>query len=980
MQPRWRLPKAIILFAVVTVGTLAAQDIPIEALIAKGEHQLAETRLAATRDRDELYRAGMAWQAKGNTDKTIEYLKRATEDSEGVPIVDSLTGLAYHKMGVAAYYAEEDSLAAVYYRQAIKVRDRIFPPSHHDRAHSRTNLAAVMNWLGRPDTAIVLLREANTVYENSPAPDTLNWLRNLNELGKFAKASRNYRLGYSSSLRAVSLLEDMQVDDYDALHTYYLAADMLLRLNELSPALENAEKALKCAVELGREPELAEAYNMLAIVQREMNQLAASHQNLLRAERYALPTENSLMLGIIYLNLAEYYGGEGNRAEMEAYNRLAYQHLEAGDGLKYYYGSEKVPAILLGWGDAEAALGLLNERLAYLTNGRIDSLPLDSVDFLAAEIVPVIDMLGHRAAAFTQLDQPDRALADYQRLFQLQDRLRQQVQDSESRGFLSQDSRRFYDRAIALLLDQYREEQHEEDLWEAFRLSERARAYSLLASMQRDFNRIPSAVRNLQEDISKMEREVSLGADGRSEELAAARIKMDRLQAPDQAPVPPDFSIDRDELFSFLQTQNGHLLQYHLSPEGSVVFLLGPDGGIQVESIPADTTLNERVEQWRIAIEASSYRRKSMAGQDRQIQLDRAYLEGGMELAEQLLPTIFREALNLRAGAPRPRLCIVPDGVLNYLPFAALPLGEASLPLDYKQLPYLHAAADITHAYSAAYLLQVSKPADREYAQEVVAFAPSFSGTDGDQIAHRGARNLLRSNASLTPLLHSKDEVEAIAKLVERSLTYFDREADRAQFLASVGAGRILHISSHGSVDALDPNLSFVAFSQTGDSLQKEELLYFNDLYGLPIDNELTVLSACETALGKLAIGETTMSLASAFAAAGARSTLTTLWQVDDAATKDLVVEFYRRLVKGESRLEALNAAQKDVRDLGEYAHPYYWSALTLYGASGPVWSPEADDQLPWWAWLIIGLLVCATLGLFLAVIRRADANLTPGS
>jgi CHAT domain-containing protein len=163
-------------------------------------------------------------------------------------------------------------------------------------------------------------------------------------------------------------------------------------------------------------------------------------------------------------------------------------------------------------------------------------------------------------------------------------------------------------------------------------------------------------------------------------------------------------------------------------------------------------------------------------------------------------------------------------------------------------------------------------------------------------------------------------------------------------------------------VDAVDPNLSFIAFAQ-GEELRADQLLYFNDLYGMPLDNELTVLSACETALGQLQAGETTMSMASAFAAAGARSTVTTLWQIDDAATKDIIVDFYRGLGSGKTRATALHDAQSRQLET-EYAHPYYWSGIMLYGTPDTLSLDmvNSDGYLPWWGWLIVAGLVAGLL------------------
>ena len=979
MHPYLRI--LLVGFLVIYHTTQAGAQTPaIEALLAAGRYAEAATALEARGDRASVYRAGAAWIEIDSLDDALRTLKSVTRDRADRPLVDSLSGLAYHKMGVAAFNAYEDSLAIVYYLRALAIRDSVLPRYHNERAHTRANLAGVYNLYQRTDTAIVLLREANDIYEHVAEPDSLNWLRNLNQMTTFARTTRNYRLGYSSSYRAVSLLEQMDVDPRDGYLTYYNAAFVLMRLAEIEPALRYARKAVEQARRMEKREDLPDAINMLAIVEREAGQVRAGYRHLREAERLARATQDTASLGFIYLNLAEYYGGENDAANLDRYDALAQEYLRYGGLEGEYYGSEKIPAARLRMGQTEEALDLLTERVDYLGGNALDSILKDAKQVPPANIVPLIDMLGHRAEAYTTLDQPDRALDDYRLLFHLQNQLRHGVSDDVSRAYLSQDQRRFYDRAIALLLNLYRAEEEDDDLWEAFQLSERARAYSLLASVQSQFVGISPEVSALQAEISRLEREVSLGQSERQAELATARIRMDGLQAEQPRVNDISFALKRKRLNSFLKKDNVYVLQYHLSEQNTVLFLITPAGDLQVHNLDLDNEVATDVHAWRETIEASSYRLKSMASPEVQSELDSNYLYQGIDLAELLLPTSVRKVLRLRPAANhKTRICVVPDGVLNYLPFAALPLGRAALPLDYGELAYLQSAADVSYSYSTSYLLAVNEGPRKTYEKNFIAFAPTFR-SDGEATAdgYQSAKSLLRSNASLSPLAHSREEVATVLQMVDDGKAYFADRATVAQFRADAGKARVLHISSHGFVDPTDPNLSFIAFSQLDDTLRKDELLYLNDLYGLQIDNELTVLSACETAVGKLAVGETTLSMASAFAAAGARSTLTTLWQVDDAATKDLVVGFYRRLVEGDTRMDAINGAQRDMRLTADYAHPYYWSALTLYGASSPIELLGKGVTLSVFAWgvLWLGALVVLLLFIYFARGSKAYRNL----
>jgi len=93
---------------------------------------------------------------------------------------------------------------------------------------------------------------------------------------------------------------------------------------------------------------------------------------------------------------------------------------------------------------------------------------------------------------------------------------------------------------------------------------------------------------------------------------------------------------------------------------------------------------------------------------------------------------------------------------------------------------------------------------------------------------------------------------------------------------------------------------------------------------------ELVVLSACETGLGQVQAGEGVYGLQRGFTVAGARSILMSLWKVDDAVTRELMVGFYKNWLGGNSKRAALLAAQQQVRR--RHPEPYYWGGFVLVG------------------------------------------------
>lgn len=922
-----------------------------EALLEAGEFAAAAEAFTARGDRQSHFEAAGAWLQLYDLAKAeTAYLAVITDDA-GALIVDSLTGLALHKAGAVNYMREDDAAAAAFYRRAIAVRDRVFTGPHNDRAKSRKNLAVSLRYLGRLDSAALLIREATAIYDRLPVPDTLNLYRGLNELASIALQQEDYQLANSSINAAMSLLgKSSLVSAADAFNGYYLGAEIGLHFKDYKEATDYATRAIYLAEKADDNEQLTDALIAQAggYVGREQY-LRAKAAYRRAADLLGEDEQAAATRVFIYTNLSSVAVSEGDGPVALDYALLANENLTenslpaARREVVLVYGR----ALVLT-GEAPAAVNLYNEALAAFSTNEpsVDELPRPDPDSIStSDLGEVSQLIVRRAQALDTMGRRAEALTDFETFFGILDRLRGRVNSDESRRFLTKDVREYFDLAVDLYLQSYAETGDEGVLWRAFELSERARAYTLLTALRSDRTSRSRKEGKLRGRIAELERAVA-NKPGQQPLLDAARLQLDRLTASEKTEeAVPETTLDREELLALLADRQTELLAYHLGPRQGYCFQLSADGGISVRKI-STTHLTEQVTAWTRAIEESAYLGKSLRPAGEQRLLDADFLQRGLALRANLLPEEF----------PAERVCIIPDGALNFLPFSALPLGEAGAPLEYGRLDYFQRGREISYAYSARFLLELDKQPERTYAENLVAFAPEFRGND-DQAARRSiARGDLRALPGLRPLRHNQEEVRAIAGLVPDAKTFYGVAANRAAFLTTVGQGRVVHLSSHGTVNAADPNLSFIAFSQLGDSLELEELLYFNDLSTLPLPTELAVLSACETSLGEYVPGDVTLSLASAFAAAGARSTLTTLWPVDDAATKDLMVNFYERLTAGESRAAALAGAQTMHLKSGRYAHPYYWSAMTLYGAPGPVTFAESTWSSLWW-FVLLGLI-----------------------
>lgn len=312
------------------------------------------------------------------------------------------------------------------------------------------------------------------------------------------------------------------------------------------------------------------------------------------------------------------------------------------------------------------------------------------------------------------------------------------------------------------------------------------------------------------------------------------------------------------------------------------------------------------------------------------------------------------------------RVMIVAEGVLQYIPLAALPVAVGRLPVDGKNirqnrplilgheiisLPSASVLAvlrrEVGKRQSAAKALAVlGDPVFSKQDERVVADAkaveskPKLNSSGGinalRQHLHRGVGNLEELN-NLSRLRHTRQEATAIAALVpaDSKLLALDFDASRELALSGqLSQYRIVHFATHGWLDSAAPDFSAVVLSLVGkDGKPQNGSLRLHEIYNLNLPAELVVLSACETGLGKDIKGEGLISLTRGFFYAGARRVLVSLWPVDDPATAELMKRFYRGMLKEKLQpAAALKQAQIEMQKQTRWRSPYYWAGFVLQG------------------------------------------------
>ncbi len=318
------------------------------------------------------------------------------------------------------------------------------------------------------------------------------------------------------------------------------------------------------------------------------------------------------------------------------------------------------------------------------------------------------------------------------------------------------------------------------------------------------------------------------------------------------------------------------------------------------------------------------------------------------------------------AHLKKKRLVIVADGLLQYVPFAALPVvGKTFTPnrqptTDNRQPLIEHYELVSLPSASALAVLRNEIKGRPAAAKELAIFSdPVFQASDprvqsaktkvpGTPVATTEsakelvAQSLTRAAAeagitSFARLPFARQEAEAIAKLLPpaQQLKALDFTASRQTALTGqLDQYRHIHFATHGLLNSQHPELSGIVLSLVDEVGQAQDgFLRLSDLYNLKLNADLVVLSACQTALGKDVRGEGLIGLTRGFMFAGAARVVASLWNVNDAATAELMQKFYRAmLVEKLAPAAALRTAQLALARDPRWAAPYYWSGFVLQG------------------------------------------------
>jgi CHAT domain-containing protein/tetratricopeptide (TPR) repeat protein len=946
-------------------------------------------RLASlNRQVEQLYQQGKYEQAVPIAEEACEQDLRA-QGEEHLGYAQSLNDLAslYRAMG---NYAAAEPLC----RQALDIRHKALGEHHPDYAASLNNLAELYCAMGNYAAAEPLYRQAleidrKTVGENDPSYAT-----DLNNLGGLYYSTGNYAAAEPFYRQASDILCRAPGED----HSDYAASLSGLALlyvaignyGAAEPLLHQALKVTRKA--LGEDhPDYAASLNNLALLYVAIGNYAAAEPLLhqaLEITRKALGEDHpayATSLG----NLAALYHAMDNYAAAEPVYRHAsdiFRRTLGEDHPAYATSLDNLAALYRAMGNYAAAEPLYHQALGI----RRKVLGEDHPDYAES-----LNGLAWLSAA---TDRPVEALSLIQAAAAIDDHMIGQVfsagAESQRLAYLAWLQGNLH--AFLSLAFQYLSPSSEVVQAALDLVLHRKAIGAEAVAAQRDAvlgGRYPALQAQLQE-LTIWRRQIAQktlagpGPEGleahqrllvewtahqeRLEEILVPQIPEmnleQKLRAADRQAVAqalPDnaalVELVRFDVFDFKAVPARGEAQW--KPAHYLAFILpaGKPDNVQMKDLGEAQPIEQLIAGFRASITGGDRSLRPPEPQAAALPGDGAALRRA--LFDPLVPAL----------AGRTRLFLAPDGDLSRLPFEALPTDDGRRLIDDCQLSYVGVGRDLLR-FGAETLGQPAGP--------LVVADPDFDlGSEdapppaGDTGPHGRQSRALDPNAlHFDPLPDTHEEGAHIAALLDVQ-PWLGGAALKGR-LKAFPAPRILHIATHGFFledQQRDPNQqrldvgmpggmenswlgrlthamenpllrSGLALAGANTWLQdrplpaeaEDGILTAEDVSGLDlIGTELVVLSACDTGLGEVQVGEGVLGLRRAFVLAGAKTLVMSLWKVPDQQTQELMENFYRRILASEPSADALRAAQLAMK--AAHPEPLYWGAFICQGDPGPL-------------------------------------------
>jgi len=529
-----------------------------------------------------------------------------------------------------------------------------------------------------------------------------------------------------------------------------------------------------------------------------------------------------------------------------------------------------------------------------LPNYNSNNLPEKETLYADNTFIDVFDLL-----AVLQTN-TNNSLACYDRSFYVSNLLQDNLTSQEAKLIHLNANRQRSERSINLLFEGYKTTKDSTLITLAFNYAEQNKASILKETIGKKklLSQYPNDSLLIKEEQLLQQQERLTNAiilaqyqknaketDALSQDLTQTSIDLKQLKKLIIAKYPNKFdtTISIQAIQNKLKKDNAILVEYFYGKNAIFQFIISPTS-IDVTQIKRDTNFDKSIAGY-----IDYFNNSSVINNDTS-----AYTKDAFELYN---------LIGFNKTSDHKNVVVITDGFLNFIPFESL-LSEKTTTKSYSKMPFVVKQQLLSYNTSAMFYTN-NKPF--VFSDNVLGVFPVFEN----------------SNATLT---YSINEAESIEKEVNAKFLMYNAATKKDALLQAKNYG-ILHLSTHASSgDFSTPaNIDFI-----------DDKLFLNELYSLNLNNNLVILSACETGIGKLQKGEGSMNLARGFQYAGVENLLFSLWKINDLSTSQLMDSFYKNYSKTQSVFAANNLSKIEYLNDNQISNikksPYYWSAFVYYG------------------------------------------------
>jgi CHAT domain-containing protein/Tfp pilus assembly protein PilF len=701
----------------------------------------------------------------------------------------------------------------------------------------------------------------------------------LNNIGGVHSSLGNYALGLEAHRKSLQIYEEIGARDFAAA-TLMNIGNVHHRQGAYAQALEHYQKSLKISEDIGKQAEMTTAWS----------------------------------------NIGDVHYAQGNyKQAMEHYQKSLKIGVKIGDKRKIARSLNQIGAVHRSEGDYDRAVESANRAAVIARQIGAPGLVWD-----------IQTTLGR---AYRALNRPEQARQALSVAIDAVEELRAQVAgDASERQRFFETRTAPYDEMIHLLLDQ-------RDLREAFNYAERAKGRALLDVLQAgrvDITKAMTADEQAQERRLNGE-VISLGAQIHREklreqpdqaglaqleaDLSKARLAYESFQINLYA-AHPELRTQRgrlqlitlDQAGALISDTNTAVLEFVVTHDKTYLFVLTNKKGTGPRAKASGLTPN-------LSVYTINLKREELSDRVERFRRRLANLDFDFQpLARELYDLLIGPARAELRG--KTNLVIVTDGPLWEAPFQALQSASGR---------YLIEDAALSYAPSLTALREMSggRAADNKSATTLLAFGNPAAG---EQTTARVRAVFMKER--LDPLPEAERQVKELGRLYapSRSKVYVGAEANEGRAKAEAERYSLLHFAAHGILNDANPMYSQIVLTQPEGDDREDGMLEAWEIMRLNLKADLVVLSACETARGRVGNGEGMIGLVWAFFVAGAPATVASQWQVEARSTTGLMLEFHRQLRRGKGKAQALRQAAMNLRKLEEYQHPFYWAGFVVVG------------------------------------------------